>query len=430
MFVSRTSIVLSPVRATRRRPVLALLIGLCFLGLVGLAGWAYWSGRHLREAQRALQLDLLPRASTAINSHLVQFPNDAEAHLLAARIERLLGKPIPAQKHLEEYKRIEGSTDRFQLEWLLLRAMSGDQDNRDVESGLKYCLDKKDPHSPLIVEALVYLCLKEFRFALAKYYAEEWLRKEPDNVRALHWRAIIETNRHFLDDASGDYERVLELSPEHFDARLNLAKILLQEKSIPQAVKHLHILEMKYPDHPEVIYSLALCRAFQGQPEEATKLLDRLLAQNPENARALHQRGKLAFDLAEQERYFRKAIKIDPSLLEARFSLFSCLGKQPKRREEAQAEHKKYDEMLAELKGFEKTIAALEKSPTNPDLLAEVGRVLLVQNPVSGQEFLYKALQFSPQHQKSHEILANYFKKVNQPEKEAWHREKIITAPK
>jgi len=98
---------------------------------------------------------------------------------------------------------------------------------------------------------------------------------------------------------------------------------------------------------------------------------------------------------------------------------------QPDRRQEAQAEKKKYDVARNSWIDFKKILETLEMKPRDPDLLVEAGSLVLFRNPGLGLEFLYKALAVAPAHQQAHEILARYFEKTQQPEKAALHRSKL-----
>jgi tetratricopeptide (TPR) repeat protein len=410
MLFPRPQLLLSPVRGLgrliRRRPTSAALAGLCALSLFAWPAGHYWFQRNLREAQHAFHLDLLSDASRHIEEYLKLRPDDLEGHFLAARIDRLLSRFPEANLHLEECQRLDGVTERFQLELLLMRAQGGEL--LSVESGLLYCVEQKHAQSILILEGLSLSYLKELRYVASLVCLDKWLKEEPDSVRALSWRGWVLENLHSREDSRRDLERALELSPQHGMTRLRLINGLLAEKSVPAAVEHLKGLEKAEPDNAGVMYALAQCRVMQGRSEEARALLDKLLARQPENSPALHRRGQLAPDPQQQENWFRKALAIDPSFVEARYSLYTCLQQQRNRNAEAAAELKTYGETLSNWETLRKTLDALERSPHNPDLLAKVGDLLMARDPVAGQQFLFKALVVAPGHALARQVLARH----------------------
>jgi tetratricopeptide (TPR) repeat protein len=391
----------------------------CLLLLLGAgAGYRWFYFRHYDfwEAQRALKLDLLADAQRHVDLYLQSAPDDLEGHLLAVRIDRLLERFAEAEKHLHDCKRLAGMTDRVQLEWLLLRAFWGEI--ASVDSGLRYSLEKEE-QAVLVLEGLAYGYQKELRHVASLVCLDKWLKREPESVRALSWRGWVHENLEAKDEAMDDYKRALELSPQHTAARLALAKMLLFEKKIPQAAEHLQILESAKPGNPGVIFLLAECRMAQARNDEAAVFLDKLLALQPNNMPALHQRGRLAAELGEKEKWFRKALELDPSFLDARYSLYTCLLQQPGRRAEAALELKKYQQTQENWTLFKKTLQALEQSPQDPDLLATAADVLWTTDPSVAQRFLAKALSVSPDHPRAREILARERPKYEQLRKAA-----------
>jgi hypothetical protein len=147
------------------------------------------------------------------------------------------------------------------------------------------------------------------------------------------------------------------------------------------------------------------------------------LARQPENTRALYQRGRLEREPARQEKWFREVLKIDPSFQEARFPLYACLKQQGK--PEAKAERKKYMETVVAWAGLKELLKDLEKNPRNPDSLAKAGSVLVARDPVTGKGLLDSALRISPNHRLANEALARFYESKKQPEKAAYHRRAV-----
>ncbi|MBM4067406.1 MAG: tetratricopeptide repeat protein [Planctomycetes bacterium] len=405
----------------RRRPKTCLAVAL----VVALAMWlgvdAWWH-RHQRAALRDFQLDLLASAYDHQEAYLQQWPDDFEAHLLAARMARLLGSFTQAEKHLNKCMRLRGATEETQLEFLLMRAHGGELGK--VEANLTRCVEEKD-HYLLVLEGLTQSYMKELRYLSAAACLYKWLEEEPDSVRALSWRGWVRENLEFSEGALEDYRRVLQISPRHATTRLRLANMLLSASKVPEAAANLDFLERITPDNPEVLIALAQCRSLQGRDQEAIAYLDKLLAGQPDHVRALYQRGKLEIDPVKKEKWFREAIQGDPSFHDASYALYVALNQQPGRKAEAAQQLKSYEQTMKTWMGLKDAMQELERSPHNPELLAKVGNILLTRDPVTALSFLQKALAIAPEHQRANETLARYFDGRNEPEKAAIHRKRL-----
>jgi tetratricopeptide (TPR) repeat protein len=399
----------------RPKTSLGIGISLCLVFSLGVFCWLHYD---LWAAQRAFRLDLLADADHHIESYLHLKPDDLDGHLLAARIARLLQKYGAAEKHLEECQRIGGTSERTQLEWFLLRAQKDDFSSCEARLQMNAENGKMDQRVEFL-ETLTFCYLRDLRFRSAQPWLEKWLKREPDSVRALAWRGSARENLDLIQEAKEDYQRLLELSPQHA-RRLDLVNILLAETYISLAAEHLEILQQADADNPAVLYALALCRKEQGRAEEAQDYLNDLLARQPDNARALYLRGQLERDPAEQEAWFRKALKTDASSREVRFSLYASLQQQGK--PEAKAERKRYMEAVAAWASLSELVKDLGKNPQNPDALAKVGDLLVAVDPTMGKGLLETALRISPHHRLANEALARFYEGKKEPEKAAHYR--------
>ena len=397
-------------------------LGLPPLVLMVVLGVIEWQRhREFVGAERAYQQDRLRDAQELIQSYLAARPNHFEAHLLAARLDRLLGSYAGAENHLNECKRLTGMSGDLQLEWLLLRAVNGDFPA--VEKDLKLLLADDDPRSSLILETLVHCYLGVLRYNSAMDYLQSWLKREPDNIRALDLRAFVCERLENRDQAMLDYGRVLELSPGTRHARQALVEILLADKNLQEAAEHLQILRQYPAPEPGELLALARSEVLQGKPEEARQFLDDLLAQKPDHIEALYERGMLTEDPAEAEGYFRKALAGNETFLQARYQLFSALLKQG-RKEDAEAEKNRYKAIEKDLRSLPNLLVEADRYG-NPDLLARAAAILMRgMDYHQGTQLLYRALHLNPNHRPSHEMLADYFEKTKQPEKAARHRQK------
>ena len=89
-----------------------------------------------------------------------------------------------------------------------------------------------------------------------------------DRAQGFVWRGRI---RLLVDSAAGvqDFRSALELDPEHFEARLQLAAAL-EDYNPREAVEHLEILRERQPRNKRVRLLLAHYRRSLGQFAEAT----------------------------------------------------------------------------------------------------------------------------------------------------------------
>jgi Tfp pilus assembly protein PilF len=165
------------------------------------------------------------------------------------------------------------------------------------------------------------------------------------------------------------------------------------------------------------------CLFSQGKTAEARKVLSQLAARPAPPAQVFYYLGKLAPDPAEAEKWYRKALKLQPNNLEARYALYASL-RQAGRNKEAAEELRVYQAAHKDGEETKKLHDQMERDPNNPDLLSKLGGRLLEEfdNP-HGLHLLHRALSFAPNHRYAHEVLARYYEKNNQPERAAKHRE-------
>ncbi|HMF17251.1 MAG TPA: tetratricopeptide repeat protein [Gemmataceae bacterium] len=424
MFSSRCHLLFQPVSACRRLavawPKTGIAIGMAFIGL-GVWGVYGWARDPLADANRALKLDRLDQALEHAQQCLDKWPGMTKAHLLAAHIQRLRTNFPEVEKHLKECKRLEGMTERIQLEWMLLRCQAGEL--ASVERTLVDCVQQKHPQSALILECLAFALMKEMRYRDALGCLDEWHEQEPDNVRALDWRGWIRARLEFKEGAYEDCQKALELAPDHWRTRLRLAEMLLTDVNTPEAAKHFDILMVDHGDNFDVVLALAWCRSLQGRTDEAERLLHGLLKKEPKNATAIFYMSKLAASPVEKELWCRKVLAVERGHLEARYALSTSLQQQG-RTEEAAAELAKYKEMRSDVERLHRILMPLlNKTPNNAELLVQIGEILLNTQESQGERFLQKALNADPQHAQAHEILARFYESKNELRKAKHHRE-------
>src|SRR5260370_38914280 len=95
---------------------------------------------------------------------------------------------------------------------------------------------------------------------------------------------------------------------------------------------------------------------FVGNTEEARRLLEDLLAKKDNHVQALCYRGKLEPHPARAEQWYKKALAINANYLDAHFGLVGALRNQPNRKQEAELERQRYNDLEKEMQALPKIL--------------------------------------------------------------------------
>jgi tetratricopeptide (TPR) repeat protein len=421
-------------RTIRTYPKTTVLISI-FLVLGGAGVGLYCYALHeWHHAQTAIQEGRPREARNSLDICLVVWPRNAQVHLLAARAARLTGDFEGAEGHLKQCIKLQnGATGATQLEFLLMRAQTGEED--EVADALFDLVDHKHPEASLIMETLAQAYMHRLRYGLALACLTRWIKEAPGNAKTYHWRGWVLER---LDDAKSamkDYKQALKLDPDLAVVRLRVAEMLLEDKLPNEALPHLQRLRKQVPHSAEIMARLGQCRFLQGEAKEARRLLEAAVKNLPNNPPLLLHLAKL--DLLEgkpvaAEKRLRQALKVDPADVEAQYTLATSLQNQG-REEEAVVAMDRCEEQKALLKRANQLLSDEAKHPTkDPDSPSEIGNLLLKM----GQDkialyWLNQALRRDPGHQATHKVLAEYYEKKGEQDKAKVHRRQLTKpAPK
>ena len=391
----------------------ASLTAALLLGIVVVAGVNGWAWYHYRAADAALRVDDMDAAQHHIGHCLRVWRFGAATQFLAARIERVSGHYPQADEHLRECVHLQhGASDQSQLEEVLLRAQSGDF--KEVEAGLWACVDKDHLESARILETLARIYMRDSRMQAAQHCLTKWLELEPEAVRAWHWRGWVRERLQQPEKAVADYEKAVELEPGRWGVHLRLARLLLERHNLDAAQPHLDELMRSHPDDTDVQIAQAQGYMLEGKNEEASQLLDQLLQQHPKDFEALYYRGQLDFlpnppRYAEAEEFLRRALAERPKDYRALHLFYECLEKQGKAQQAAEAREKHRQVEMDSTRLRELWNREIERAPHNPEVLSEVGELMLKLGDDSGVQWLKRALHEDQTHQRSLEVLIRYY---------------------
>jgi predicted Zn-dependent protease len=170
---------------------------------------------------------------------------------------------------------------------------------------------------------------------------------------------------------------------------------------------------------------MASCLSVLNRPDEARRLLEQVLAQEPHNGLALAERGRLALEYdspAEAERWLRRAAAECPAERTVLYNLFQCLQRIGKQEEAAEIKAK-FTALDSDLVQLREAIQQVAKTPHDPEPRYKAGLILLRNDRnKDGLRWLASALVENPRHAATHRALAEYYERSGDWKRAAQHR--------
>jgi len=235
-----------------------------------------------------------------------------------------------------------------------------------------------------VQDAEASIVKSDWKSAQAKL--EAWLVSHPTDARALFDAGYVADAQNRLEDAASLYRRTIEANPQSFEAHLSLGLLLARQGKTDEARPELAAAAKLDPGDADPAMKARAWRALaqidrpkpgtQGDTTEASNDLLEALKLTPETpadtllaASLADQAG--AFDLAEAA--YRRILAQDPKSAEASAGLAHIL-----------IVRKQYPEAEAFLR------VALEKSPDDPALTAQLAAVLAAQDKAEAIPLIQK----------------------------------------
>jgi Tfp pilus assembly protein PilF len=254
---------------------------------------------------------------------------------------------------------------------------------------------------------------------------ERWLALEPDSLGAWQYRVQLFGRLQIATTLLESYRRILELDPENDAVRLQFADQLIQSRQVQEALEQYQYLLPRLGETPQVLGGVACCLRALDKPDEARGLLEKVLAEEPHNALALAERGRIAMEYespAEAEKWLRRAVAEGPAEHDLLYSLFQALQKMGKQKEaaEIQAKFKAIESDLIELR---EAILQIGATPHDAEARCQAGLILLRNGKdKDGLRWLASALREDPRHAATHRALADYYERSGDSKQAALHR--------
>jgi tetratricopeptide (TPR) repeat protein len=341
--MARRAVKIRSVRSQEPEPRKKRLAGrsLLWLGVVVtlsvagvLLGWEYWRSSTLRAIETAIEQRDFDSARRLLEQAASSSPNDADLHLLAAQTARRQGEASRASDLLAKSYRLGAQPEAVKLEQHLAHVQLGGAEG--VSRLEKYCHEHRhDPGARLILEALIEGSLVRMELDRTLKLTSLWIddsRSQAERVQGHLWRAAAFEIARETESAQAEYEKIVELDPEHWMARYALASHL-STVDPRSASEHIAVLESQTPNEVNLhLLKVQWLRA-KGELEAAAELLEKVTTTEPENVEALVARAQLEFErgrFAEADHLLQKSEKIAPKhrdVLLARIEFFRLTGR-------------------------------------------------------------------------------------------------------
>jgi predicted Zn-dependent protease len=402
-------------RRTRGTRLTIVAIAVALLAISGYRAYrTAAAASHFRVAQTAAVQNDFPATRRHLTACLAEWPNDSEVNFLMARAARRDCDYATAARFLTRAKTLGWATGAIQMESILLAGQTGDF--RRTESRiLQWALLGTDEQG-LFLEVLIPNYLLRHDLAQALDLLTAWTEREPKNVRALLW--LVETcERLQLPERAMNAARAAAAAaPDRADVRAKCGLILVEFNQMVEARPHLDRAVALAPEDRAARLGLARCLHALGETSAANRLLDELLANQPDDPDVLVARGMIALESerpAEAEHYLKRAVNRAPSDLEALYNLavaLKALGKA----DEAKTYLDRHQAAKKDLAELTETTKAVAKDPRNPDLRYRAGMILLRNGHTEGGlRWIQSALAENPAHEPSRKVLAATRSKCN-----------------
>ncbi len=406
----------------RAAAVLALL---ALIGVIsaGVAAF-FWSDYHLSAARREIDRGHNAAGFAHLESCRRVRPDQPEVLLLSARLARRNGAWTESEELLDRYWRQRGDDDALVLERLLLRAARGEVES--VQPLLEARIAQDDPSAPLAREALIAGLLYRFQLDAAAWQIDRWLQSDPDSTMALLFQGKLFQQREQTSEALDSFRQILELDPEHDEARMLLTTGLLGVSQGEEALGHAEYLRHRLPGNANVMVQQAQALMLLGRDDEARPILDECLRNHTNHAAALLTRGKLARragdnELAEHD--LGLAIRLDPGDVTARDQYAQVLHANGKTEEAAQ-QREEHRRMLADIQRINELVhGRLRERPNDAEAHFEGAMIAMRAGQFrTGHRWLLRTLEIDPNHLEAHRALAAYYRETGNPILAARHR--------
>ncbi len=230
--------------------------------------------------------DLLKEATDKLRELIHSTLPSSEVLNTLAFAELKLGNPSNAIQSLD---RVLAESHNLDASIMMARAKMAEQDTKGAEEALKKaCADEPESPAAQTVLGEFYVGLKEYSAAEARFMAA--LGMDPKNGPALMDLARLQFTQGRLGEADQNFKRLATF--QGYKAIHSV--FLFQEGHQDDAIRELEKLVRTTPDDRSLRTTLVTAYRAANRPEDANKVLNKAVKDNPKDVDALQQLGEIA----------------------------------------------------------------------------------------------------------------------------------------
>jgi tetratricopeptide (TPR) repeat protein len=356
----------------------------------------------------------------------------AKQQFLLGRAVRRIGNIDVALEHFATAEQLGFDKDEIRHQRQLVLFQRGHlEQSQELNRLLRQ--DLPDDRAYEVYEALAKGYLFSYRFKDALQLLEFWIEWQQTATDPRIWRAGVWEQTESWSEAIEEYRGVLQIDARNLEARLALARILMQRlnKTEEARAELSKCLEIS-PDDAASQIGMAACERQLADPEKAELLLRRVLASNAPKELLVSARlelGQVLLDrqnIQESVSLLQQVVEEIPQDNTAHYALGTALSAADDQ-EKAQQQFEKARELVAQYSRLAIITQSLVNKPDDPDLRWEAGDIFMKQGLFTeGAAWMSTALIYDANHQKTHESLAHYYETVRKdPRMAEQHRSKL-----
>lgn len=180
------------------------------------------------------------------------------------------------------------------------------------------------------------LAAEDGRYDEALSLLDKVIQKNPDNAVLLYERAMVLIDASRTDRAESELRRVVELTPDFYDAQRVLGRLLLDRSNgertrVDEALKHLQAAFRLNGDDLSTGVTISQLLVSTGRAAEAEKVLAALLERAPDQRAINYNYAQVLTKLGrgnESRKYLERALELDPTFGPAVLQLIDIYQKE------------------------------------------------------------------------------------------------------